>query len=441
MSTNGVCSSEQSEQSPKVEQINDVHIVHEEINNEVHEENLVDEYTNYFQNIGGKHEQTPKAGTSPQQSVWKPPVNTRTMSRKRPREEDNDSVPSAPSQSLLRQMSICKVAPFSDEPDAILERERCDYSSRITYKLAKSGRAPRPIRVYADGIYDLFHQGHARQLMQAKNLFPHVYLIVGVCSDALTHSKKGRTVMDDSERYEAVQHCRYVDEVVRDAPWELDEEFVSRHKIDFVAHDELPYMSDECTDIYAWLKAKGMFVATERTEGVSTSDIVARIVRDYDIYVRRNLARGYSAKDLNVSFLNEKKFRLQNKMDELKDKGKRVMENIGEKRVDMIQKWEEKSRDFIDAFLLLFGREGRLSHMWNESKGRLMQALSPPASPQRDGSPTSSNSNDHDESVSPPPPKAGRYDFSPSSSANAKLSNSGSPEDFSDDDDDERQSK
>lgn len=47
-------------------------------------------------------------------------------------------------------------------------------------------------------------------------------------------------------------------------------------------------------------------------------------------------------------------------MDELKDKGKRVIENIGEKRIDMIQKWEEKSRDFIDTFLLLFGREGRL---------------------------------------------------------------------------------
>lgn len=39
------------------------------------------------------------------------------------------------------------------------------------------------------------------------------------------------------------------------------------------------------------------------------------------------------------------------------------MENIGEKRMDMISKWEEKSRDFIDAFLLLFGREGRLVYI------------------------------------------------------------------------------
>ncbi|KAH8252188.1 hypothetical protein KR026_011804 [Drosophila bipectinata] len=275
--------------------------------------------------------------------------------------------------------TICKPAPYSHDEEAILERERCDYTQRITYQMARSGQTSRRVRVYADGIYDLFHQGHARQLMQAKNIFPNVYLIVGVCNDDLTHRMKGRTVMNGFERYEGVRHCRYVDEIVQNAPWTLSDEFIADNKIDFVAHDDIPYGTDGMDDIYAPLKARGMFVATERTEGVSTSDIVARIVKDYDLYVRRNLARGYSAKELNVSFLSEKKFRLQNKMDELKSRGKRELTKV---KVDIITKWEEKSREFIDHFLLLFGREN-LNHLWNESKGKLLQALSPPGSPAR----------------------------------------------------------
>ncbi|XP_065203705.1 choline-phosphate cytidylyltransferase A-like isoform X2 [Planococcus citri] len=304
--------------------------------------------------------------------------------------------------------TLIKPAPFSDEEDAIRERDACNYCERVAYEDAVSGNVRRKVRVYADGIYDVFHEGHGRQLMQAKNLFPNVYLIVGVCNDALTHEKKGRTVMMDEERYEAVRHCRYVDEIVRDAPWEIDDDFLEKHKIDFVAHDEIPYESDQSDDVYAKLKEKGMFVATKRTEGISTSDIVARIVRDYDIYVRRNLARGYSAKELNVSFLKEKKFRFQNKMEQLKDRSKRVIENVEEKRMDMIRKWEEKSRDFIDTFLLLFGRDGRLSHIWNESKGRLMQAFSPPSSPinTRESSPSSSVCSDEESSFRPPPSKS-----------------------------------
>lgn len=109
--------------------------------------------------------------------------------------------------------------------------------------------------------------------------------------------------------------------------------------------------------------------------GVSTSEIVARIVKDYDMYVRRNLQRGYTAKQLNVSFLAEKKFRLQNKLDDIKDKAKSKIDDV---KVDIIQKWEEKSHDFIRHFLMMFGRDN-FGKFWDKSKGRIKGALHRPS--------------------------------------------------------------
>ena len=41
----------------------------------------------------------------------------------------------------------------------------------------------------------------------------------------------------------------------------------------------------------------------ERTPGISTSDIISRIVRNYDTYLKRNFDKGYTAKDMNVGFI------------------------------------------------------------------------------------------------------------------------------------------
>ena len=153
-------------------------------------------------------------------------------------------------------------------------------SPERTYRI-REPPADRPVRIYADGVYDLFHYAHALQLRQAKLSFPNVHLIVGVVSSSLCEQHKNRPLLESAERYEAVRNCRWVDEVVEDAPWVIDEAFMNKLQIDYVAHDELPYAMATNDDVYDWIKKNGQFLPTRRTEGVSTSDLVARIVSLY----------------------------------------------------------------------------------------------------------------------------------------------------------------
>ncbi|XP_065124519.1 choline-phosphate cytidylyltransferase A [Paramisgurnus dabryanus] len=309
------------------------------------------------------------------------------LSRKRKREGSNGEAEEGEKQLKLKRCTVGLKypAPYADQLESMEDKPY----ERLTIEEARRGTPPdRPVRVYADGIFDMFHSGHARALMQAKCLFPNTHLIVGVCSDDLTHTLKGFTVMNEDERYDAISHCRYVDEVVRNAPWTLTPEFLTKHRIDFVAHDDIPYESADSDDVYKHIKEAGMFAPTQRTEGISTSDIITRIVRDYDVYVRRNLQRGYTAKELNVSFINEKKYNLQERVDKVKkkvkdveEKSKEFVQKVEEKSIDLIQKWEEKSREFIGNFLQMFGPEGALKHMLKEGKGRMLQAISPRQSP------------------------------------------------------------
>ena len=68
-----------------------------------------------------------------------------------------------------------------------------------------------------------------------------------------------------------------------------------------MAHDEAPYPSSDQEDVYSFVKKSGRFMATQRTDGISTSDILTRILKERDQYLARNLQRGVKAEELNIS--------------------------------------------------------------------------------------------------------------------------------------------
>nr|XP_009405408.1 PREDICTED: choline-phosphate cytidylyltransferase 2 isoform X2 [Musa acuminata subsp. malaccensis] len=204
-------------------------------------------------------------------------------------------------------------------------------------------KGDRPVRVYADGIYDLFHFGHARSLEQAKKAFPNTFLLVGCCSDEVTHKYKGKTVMTETERYESLRHCKYAD------------------------------ASGAGNDVYEFVKAIGKFKETKRTEGISTSDLIMRIVKDYNQYVMRNLARGYTRKDLGVSYMKEKRLRVNMEFEKLYDKVKQQQEKVGKKLGLLHDEWVENADRWVAGFLEKF--EEGCHQMGTVIKERIQESL------------------------------------------------------------------
>ncbi|KAI8337813.1 hypothetical protein EDC96DRAFT_578809 [Choanephora cucurbitarum] len=134
----------------------------------------------------------------------------------------------------------------------------------------------KPVRVWVDGCFDMMHYGHANALRQAKEMGD--ILVVGVHSDAEIEKNKGPTVMKEQERYAAVAACKWVDEVVPNAPYNTTVEILKEHHIDFCVHgDDITTMADG-TDCYQAVKDAGLYKECKRTQGVSTTELVGRML-------------------------------------------------------------------------------------------------------------------------------------------------------------------
>ena len=127
--------------------------------------------------------------------------------------------------------------------------------------------------VYCNGVFDLTHAGHMELFDFAAKHGNRV--IVGVHSDEDVASYKRTPTMSHSERCDTVRKCRYVDEVIENAPLITDEDFIKRNDIHVVVcSSEYDTPDDKYYDVP---RKMGILVVKPRSEGISTTDIRKRL--------------------------------------------------------------------------------------------------------------------------------------------------------------------
>ena len=138
----------------------------------------------------------------------------------------------------------------------------------------------QPVRVWGNGCYDVFHFGHANFLRQAKVMGD--YMIAGVHGDADITTNKGKPVMDQVERARMISAVRWVDEVQENIPYGNVTKTLDDFNCDFCVHGDDIARDANGNDIYQECKDTNRFRECKRTEGISTTDLIDRILLGTD---------------------------------------------------------------------------------------------------------------------------------------------------------------
>lgn len=113
-------------------------------------------------------------------------------------------------------------------------------------------------------------------MLQARQLGDE--LLVGVHSDEAILENKGPTVMRLNERIMAVEACRWATKAVPHAPYVTSLPWISHYGCHFVVHGDDITSDSDGKDCYRYVKAAGRFKVVKRTPGISTTDLVGRML-------------------------------------------------------------------------------------------------------------------------------------------------------------------
>tara|TARA_B100001057_G_C22791454_1_gene927787 strand:+ start:810 stop:1205 length:396 start_codon:yes stop_codon:yes gene_type:complete len=122
-------------------------------------------------------------------------------------------------------------------------------------------------KVITFGTFDVFHIGHVSILERAKSYGD--YLIVGVSSDDLNHSKKGRKpIYSEKDRKKIVKSLTCVDEVFSEISLELKRQYIKEFNADILI------MGDDWKGKFDNHKDQCEVIYLPRTPSISTREII-----------------------------------------------------------------------------------------------------------------------------------------------------------------------
>ena len=130
------------------------------------------------------------------------------------------------------------------------------------------------IRVYADMVADLFHYGHVEFLKQARALGD--YLVVGIHADDVAGANKRKPMLTMEERVASAAGCRWVDEVLPNAPWIVDRAWIDQHNIHLVIHGD-DYSPEQLQRTHKVPLDMGILRTVPYTKGISTTELIRRV--------------------------------------------------------------------------------------------------------------------------------------------------------------------
>ena len=160
-------------------------------------------------------------------------------------------------------------------------------------------------KIWVDGCFDFMHHGHCGALLQARRTASdpsQSQLLVGIHTDEQITINKGPPVMHTLERYAHARALRWCTQVIEDAPYVTQPEWLDRYGCAYVVHGDDITTDANGEDCYQEMKDLGRFKMVKRTYGVSTTDIIQRIL------TKKNNHEAYKSNGLYYPTIEELEF-------------------------------------------------------------------------------------------------------------------------------------